>query len=210
VASTVAALVHEEVVVIMPGCDQGDRRDHWPALSRHKVQQPDGDTVPLGELVWMALGDGQLNHLLLREVRWLDLRVHADGWIKYHAVVEEVIVMVHAASSAARSDTAAAAAPPSFFSILFLLRAGDDEARSPSRTTRAPLLRPLVDGGDVGSVFTVVLGIAARGADPQLRVVDLDADPDEDDDAMRRGILELPCRRDTEGTAAGGGIHRTG
>jgi hypothetical protein len=126
VASVVAASVHEEVVVIMPSCDQGDRRDHWPALSQHKVQQLDGEIVPLG------VGDGQRNHLLLREVRWLDLRFHANGWSKYHAVVEEVIVMVRAASSAARSDAAAAAAPPSFFSLLFLLRAGDDEARAPS------------------------------------------------------------------------------
>jgi hypothetical protein len=65
---------------------------------------------------------------------------------------------------------------------------------------RAPLLRPLVGGGDTGSVFTfvfiVVLGIAVGGADPQLRIADLDADPGEDDDAMLCGIQELPCQRD--------------
>jgi hypothetical protein len=55
---------------------------------------------------------------------------------------------------------------------------------------RAPLLRPLVGGVDAGSFLTVVL--------------DVDADPDEQD-AIRRGIHELPCRRDREG-----GIPRMG
>jgi hypothetical protein len=71
---------------------------------------------------------------------------------------------------------------------------------------RAPLLRPLVGGGDAGSFFTVILGV---DADPDERDADLDADPDDDEDAIRRGIHELPCRRDTEGTA-GGGIPKTG
>jgi hypothetical protein len=76
--------------------------------------------------------------------------------------------------------------------------------------TRAPLLRRLVDGGDAGSFFTV-LGVAVGGADPQKRDADLDADPeDDDDDAIRRGIHELPCRREMEGTAASGGIPSTG
>jgi hypothetical protein len=76
--------------------------------------------------------------------------------------------------------------------------------------TRAPLLRPLVRGVDAGSFFTIVLGV---DADPDERDADLNADPldaDPDEwDAIRRGIHELPCRRDTEGTA-GGGIPRTG
>jgi hypothetical protein len=72
--------------------------------------------------------------------------------------------------------------------------------------TRVPLLRALVGGGDAGSFFTVVLSV---DADPDERDADLDADPDEVGVAIRRGIHELPCRRDTEGTA-GGGIPRTG
>jgi hypothetical protein len=69
---------------------------------------------------------------------------------------------------------------------------------------RGPLLRPLVGGGDAGSFFTVILGV---DADPDERDADLDAnlldtDPDEWD-AIRRGIHELSCRRDTEGTAGG-------
>jgi hypothetical protein len=75
---------------------------------------------------------------------------------------------------------------------------------------RAPLLHPLVDGGDAGSFFTVVLGV---DADPDERDADLDADPldanPDERDAIRHGIHELPCRRDTEGTT-GGGIPRTG
>jgi hypothetical protein len=70
---------------------------------------------------------------------------------------------------------------------------------------RAPLLRPLVSGGDADS-FTVVLGV---DADPDERDADLDADPDNVEDAIRRGIHELPCRRDMEGTA-GDDISRTG
>jgi hypothetical protein len=69
---------------------------------------------------------------------------------------------------------------------------------------RAPLLRPLVGGADGGSFFTV-LGV---NADPDERDTDLNADPDERD-AIRRGIHELPWRRDREGTC-GGGIPRTG
>jgi hypothetical protein len=76
--------------------------------------------------------------------------------------------------------------------------------------TRAPPLRPLVSGVDVGSFFTIVLGV---DADPDERDADLDADPDDADpderDAIRRGIHELPCQRDREGTY-GGGIPRTG
>jgi hypothetical protein len=79
--------------------------------------------------------------------------------------------------------------------------------------TRALLLCPLVGGGDVGSFFTVVLGVDAdpdeRDADPDERDANLDTDPDEVGDAIRRGIHELPCRRDMEGTT-GGGIPRTG
>jgi hypothetical protein len=63
----------------------------------------------------------------------------------------------------------------------------------------------LVDGVDAGFFFTVILGV---DADPDERDADLDADPDERD-AIRRGIQELPCRRDREGTC-GGGIPRTG
>jgi hypothetical protein len=71
--------------------------------------------------------------------------------------------------------------------------------------------------------LTVVLGVDADpderdadldadplDADPNKQDLDadpLDADPDERD-AIRRGIHELPCRRDMEGTA-GGGIPRT-
>jgi hypothetical protein len=100
---------------------------------------------------------------------------------------------VRAASAAARLDTAAAATS-FFFGFLLRLCAGDDEARAPSRMMRAPLLRPLVGGGDAGSFFTVVLDV---DADPDERDANLDADH------------ELPYRRDTEGTA-GGGIPRTG
>jgi hypothetical protein len=75
---------------------------------------------------------------------------------------------------------------------------------------RASLLRPLVGGVDTGSFFTVVLGV---DADPDERDADLDADPldanPDERDAIHRGIHEIPCRRDTEGTA-GGGIPRMG
>jgi hypothetical protein len=77
--------------------------------------------------------------------------------------------------------------------------------------TRAPALRPLV-GGDVGSILTgrrTLLGVAAC-ADPHDLIADLDAEHDDEDDAMRRAIQELPCRRDTEGTSLGGSIPSTG
>jgi hypothetical protein len=58
--------------------------------------------------------------------------------------------------------------------------------------------------------LTVILGV---DADPDEQDADLDADPLEADPnewiAIRCGIHELPCRRDTEGTA-GGGIPRMG
>jgi hypothetical protein len=53
-----------------------------------------------------------------------------------------------------------------------------------------------------------LLGVAG-GADPD-NLVDLDAKPDDDDDSMHRGIHELPCQRDMEGTSLGGGISSTG
>jgi hypothetical protein len=137
-------------------------------------------------------------------------RVHGEGIVGGYEVIERPRDrLADAASSAARSDAAAAAAS-SFFGFLFLPRAGDDEARAPSRMMRALLLCPLVGGGDAGSVFMVILGVAAGGVDPQLHVADLDAVPDEDDDAMRRGSQELPCQRDREGTAAGSSIPMTG
>jgi hypothetical protein len=40
-----------------------------------------------------------------------------------------------------------------------------------------------------------LLGVAG-GADPHDLVADLDAEPDDEDDAMRRGIQDLPRRRD--------------
>jgi hypothetical protein len=92
--------------------------------------------------------------------------------------------------------------------VIFLLRSHDgDNKGPPSRITRAPL-PPLVGGGGVGS-FLTLLGIVGGGPDLQEWDADLDADPD-DDDAIRHGIHELPCRRDTEGAAAGGGIPNTG
>jgi hypothetical protein len=117
--------------------------------------------------------------------------------------------LARAASVAARSN-AVAAAVSSFFGFLLRPRASDDEAHAPSRMTRAPLLHPLVGGGDVGSFFTVVLGV---DADPDERDADLDADPldanPDEWDAICRGIHELPCQRDMEGTT-GGGIPKTG
>jgi hypothetical protein len=63
----------------------------------------------------------------------------------------------------------------------------------------------LVGSVDASSFFTIFLGV---DADPDERDADLDADPDDADpgerDAVRRGIHELPCRRDTEGTCGGG------
>jgi hypothetical protein len=70
--------------------------------------------------------------------------------------------------------------------------------------TRAPPLRPLVGGADGGSFFTV-LGVDADERDANLDADPDDADPDERD-AIRRGIHELPWRRDRES----GGIPRTG
>jgi hypothetical protein len=53
--------------------------------------------------------------------------------------------------------------------------------------------RPLFSSGDVGSFFTIVLGV---DADPDERDADLDADPldaDPDErDAICRAIHELP------------------
>jgi hypothetical protein len=61
--------------------------------------------------------------------------------------------------------------------------------------TRAPLMRPLVSGGDAGS-FLTALGVAGGGADPPDLDVGLDADlEDEDNGAIRRGVHELPCHR---------------
>jgi hypothetical protein len=67
--------------------------------------------------------------------------------------------------------------------------------------TRAPLLR--LGGANGGSCFTV-LGMDADDRDADLA----DADPEETD-AFRRGIQELPRRRDSVGRC-GGGIPRTG
>jgi hypothetical protein len=72
--------------------------------------------------------------------------------------------------------------------------------------TRAPLLR--LGGANGGSCFTV-LGMDADDRDADLA----DADPEdagpEETDAIRRGIEELPRRRDSVGRC-GGGIPRTG
>jgi hypothetical protein len=65
--------------------------------------------------------------------------------------------------------------------------------------TRAPLLRR---GAVAGSCLTV-LGVDAEDRDP-----DLVADSEEPD-AIRRGIQELPRRRESVGRSAGG-ISRTG
>jgi hypothetical protein len=67
--------------------------------------------------------------------------------------------------------------------------------------TRALLLR--LGGADDGSCLTV-LGVDADDCDADLA----DADPEETD-AIRRGIQELPRRRDSVGRC-GGGIPRTG
>jgi hypothetical protein len=109
----------------------------------------------------------------------------------------------HVASASARLDAAAAAS--SFLGFHLWLRSGGDEVRAPSRMTRAPLLR--LSGADGGSYFTV-LGVDADDHD-----ADLDADPDDADpeerDAIRRGIHELPRRRDRVG-GCGGSIPRMG
>jgi hypothetical protein len=70
--------------------------------------------------------------------------------------------------------------------------------------TRAPLLRR---GAVAGSFFTV-LGVDAEDHDPDLVADPEDADPEEPD-AIRRGIQELPRRRESVGRGAGG-ISRTG
>jgi hypothetical protein len=77
---------------------------------------------------------------------------------------------------------------------------------------RAHVLHPQFVGGDAGSGLTgrrPLLGVAG-GADLDDLVADLDVEPDDEDHSMRRGIQELPCRRDTEGTSLGGGISSTG
>jgi hypothetical protein len=72
--------------------------------------------------------------------------------------------------------------------------------------TRAPLLR--LGGADGGSCFTV-LGVDVDDHDADLADADPeDADPEETD-AIRRGIQELPRRRDSV-DRCGGGIPRTG
>jgi hypothetical protein len=68
--------------------------------------------------------------------------------------------------------------------------------------TRAPLFRLGTLAGS-GSLFTV-LGVDAEDSEP-----DLVTDPDELDVAIRRGIQELPRRREIVGRDAGG-ISRTG
>ncbi|KAK1643707.1 hypothetical protein QYE76_061512 [Lolium multiflorum] len=118
-----------------------------------------------------------------------------------------------ATSSAAAACSAAwsVADAASRFVLRFRPRGGDRAC--PSRMTMAPALRPRLFGGDAGSAFTggrPLLGVAG-GADPNDLVVDRDAEPDdEDEEAMRCGIQELPCRHDTEGTSLGGGIYITG
>jgi hypothetical protein len=72
-----------------------------------------------------------------------------------------------------------------------------------SRKTRAPLLRL---GADDGSCLTV-LGVDAEDHDADLVADTEDADPEEPD-AIRRGIQELPRRRESVGR--GGDISRTG
>jgi hypothetical protein len=81
---------------------------------------------------------------------------------------------------------------------------GGDEVRVPSWMTRAPLLR--LGGADGGSCLTV-LGVDADDRDADLTDPE-DADPEETD-AIRRGIQELPRRRDSVGRY-GNGISRTG
>jgi hypothetical protein len=71
--------------------------------------------------------------------------------------------------------------------------------------TRAPLLR--LGGADGGS-FLTVLGVNAEDRDADLVADPEEADPEEPD-AIRRGIQELPQRRESVGRG-GGGISRTG
>jgi hypothetical protein len=105
-----------------------------------------------------------------------------------------------------------AAAAASFFDdFLFRPRSGEEGW---SRMTRAPLLRPLVGGGDVGSFLTkvgvdghAVSLMKVEGADPPD--LDADLDPDEEEyGVILLGVQELPCRRHT--VAACGGIPRGG
>jgi hypothetical protein len=77
-------------------------------------------------------------------------------------------------------------------------------APTPSRMTR-PRCCALWSAVETPTPSTA-LGVAGGGADPS----DLDADPeDEDDGTIRRGVHELPCRRDKVG-ATGGGIPSRG
>jgi hypothetical protein len=71
--------------------------------------------------------------------------------------------------------------------------------------TRAPLL--CLGDADGGSRLTV-LGVDAEDHDADLVAEPEDADPEETD-AIRRGIQELPRRRESVGRG-GGGISRTG
>jgi hypothetical protein len=105
------------------------------------------------------------------------------------------------AFSSARAASALAA---SSFLVLRLRLGGSDEVHAPSQMTRAPLLR--LGGTDGGSCLTV-LGVDADDRDADLADPE-DADPEETD-AIRRGIQELPRRRDSVGRC-GGGISRTG
>jgi hypothetical protein len=82
---------------------------------------------------------------------------------------------------------------------------GGEIRRSCGRCVLLLRLCSLVGDVDADSFLTVVLSV---DADPDERDVDLDADLNERD-AIRRGIHELPCRRDTEGTTSGG-LPRTG
>jgi hypothetical protein len=106
-----------------------------------------------------------------------------------------------AASASARSDAALAS---SFLGFRLRLRGGD-EVRAPSRMTRAPLL---CLGNTNGSSYFTVLGVDADDRDADLEADPEDADP-EDRDAIRRGIHELPRRRDGV-DGCGGGIRRIG
>jgi hypothetical protein len=70
--------------------------------------------------------------------------------------------------------------------------------------TTAPLLHR---GADAGSCLTV-LGVDAEDHDADLIADPKDAEPEEMD-AIRRGIQELPRRRESVGRGSGG-ISRTG
>jgi hypothetical protein len=49
----------------------------------------------------------------------------------------------------------------------------------------------------------------AGGADPDDLVADIETELDDEDDAMRCGIQELSCGRNTKGNSLGGGISST-